>query len=81
MPWEYRGRVSIRLSATVMCRGAAGSYLRPGCSAALADQIPTNDSEGGLSGTFEVFHEYPLEFERYLLSRAKMPSAKESDPD
>jgi hypothetical protein len=81
MPWECRGRVSIRLGATVKCRGAAGSYLRPGCSAPLADQIPANDSEGGLSSIFEVFHEYPLEFEGYLLSRAKMPGAKESDPD
>jgi hypothetical protein len=43
--------------------------------------MPTSDSEGGFIGTFEVFHEYPLEFEGYLLSSAKMPGAKESDPD
>jgi hypothetical protein len=30
---------------------------------------------------FEVFHEYPLKFEGYLRSCAKMPGAKESDPD
>jgi hypothetical protein len=35
----------------------------------------------GPTATFEVFHEYPLEFEGYLLSCAKMPGAKESDPD
>ena len=33
------------------------------------------------SGTFEVFHKYALKFEGYLLSCAKMPTAKESDPD
>ncbi len=62
--------------------GIAGSCLSSprvcGCS---TDQIPTNDSEGDLIGTFEVFHEYPLEFEGYLLSCAKMPGAKKSDPD
>ena len=35
----------------------------------------------GLTGTFEVFHEYPLEFEGYLLWCAKVPGAKESNPD
>ena len=45
----------------------------------LAD--PPNDSDGGLTRTFEVFHEYPLKFEGYPLSCAKMPGAKESDPD
>jgi len=45
----------------------------------LAD-LPS-DFEGGLTRTFEVFHEYPLKFESYLLSCAKMLGAKESDPD
>ena len=49
-----------------------------GCS---TDQILTTDSEGNLAGTFEAFREYPLECEGYLLSCAKMPGAKESDPD
>jgi len=35
----------------------------------------------GLSDTFEVFHEYPLKFEGYVLSCAEIPAAKESDPD
>ena len=38
-------------------------------------------TQGASLLTFEVFHEYPLEFEGYLLSCAKMPGAKESDPD
>jgi hypothetical protein len=46
-----------------------------GCS---TDQIST---ERGFIGIFEVFHKYPLEFDGYLLSSAKMPGAKESDPD
>jgi hypothetical protein len=70
------------LSETVLCaEPAAGSYLPPrgfGCS---TDQIPTNDSERGFIGIFEVSHKYPLEFDGYLLSSAKMPGAKESDPD
>jgi hypothetical protein len=45
------------------------------------DQIPTKDSERGFIGIFEVFHKYALEFDGYLLSCAKMPGAKESDPD
>ena len=32
-------------------------------------------------GTFEVFHEYSLKFEGYLPSCAKVPAAKERDPD
>jgi hypothetical protein len=50
-----------------------------GCSTAA--QIPTNDSERSFIGIFEVFHEYPLEFDGDLLSCAKMPGAKEGDPD
>jgi hypothetical protein len=60
---------------------AAGSCLSPrgfGCS---TDQIPENDSERGFIGIFEVFYKYALEFDGYLLSCAKMPGAKESDPD
>jgi len=36
---------------------------------------------GALSGTVEVFYKYALKFEGYLLSCAKIPAAKESDPD
>lgn len=60
---------------------AAGTYLRPGCSAALPIRSSRMTRRGDLTGAFEVFHEYPLEFEGYLLSCAKMPGAKESDPD
>jgi hypothetical protein len=44
-------------------------------------RLKLSHSERGFIGIFEVFHEYPLEFEGYLLSCAKMPSAKESDPN
>ena len=60
------------------CRWHLGS---PMVLVRSTDQILTNDSEGNLTGTLEVFHEYPLECEGYLLSCAKMPGAKESDPD
>jgi len=32
-------------------------------------------------GVFEVIHEHPLKFYGYLLSCAKIPPAKKSDPD
>lgn len=35
----------------------------------------------GFTPCLEVFHEYPLQFEGHLLACAKMPGAKESDPD
>ena len=42
---------------------------------------PPNHPEGDLTSAFEMFHQCPLEFERYLLSCAQIPAAKESDPD
>jgi hypothetical protein len=47
----------------------------------FTNQILTNDLESGLTGTLKVVHEYPLKFEGCLLSCAKMPGAKKSDPD
>ena len=82
MPWKYRGRVSSRLSAPALCaEPAAGSYFPPRVFSCSTHQIPTKDSERSIIGIFEVFHEDPLEFDGYLLSCAKMPGAKESDPD
>jgi hypothetical protein len=64
-----------------MCRARRWYLPSPRVFGCSTEQIFTNDSERGLTGTFEVFHEYPLEFEGYLLSWAEMPGAKESDPD
>jgi hypothetical protein len=35
----------------------------------------------GLASTFEVFHQPLLKFDSYQFPHAKMPGAKESDPD
>jgi hypothetical protein len=53
----------------------------PGVFGCSTDQISRMTRSGSLTGTFEVLHEYPLEFEGYLLSCAEIPGAKESDPD
>ncbi len=56
------------------------SAFCPWCLAALRIRS-LRMTRKGLAGTSEVFHEPLLKFDGYQFPHAKMPGAKESDPD